>query len=392
MRIGDFCFTPEAGSLVSSDGRRIDLRPQAMDVLRLLAEAEGAVVSKDEILSAVWPDIATGEESLYQCISDIRRALDDAQRTILRTVPRKGYHLALPGARPVPGPRPPTPEPIRFAQSADARLAWTAIGQGTPILKAPSWISNIESEATSLIFGPFYARLAERARIVYFDQRGSSHSSRRVTDWSVDAMVDDMARIADTAGLDRFFLFGPSQGGAFALAFAARFPERVLGIIARGAFATGWKVHGDEVQRRRYEVSKAMISAGWNEPNPEYRRFFTGLLIPDAPPEMAREMDAIQARAVEADVQLANVELQSSLDVHHLLDAVTCPVLLLHSSGDLAVPAERAVELASALPSCELRLLDGNNHIPVPGTAGFEQFMDAIDDFLDRHGSVARIP
>lgn len=367
------------------DGREIELRPQATAVLRLLVEAEGAVVSKDQILSSVWPDVMAGEDSLYQCISEIRRAIDDDRRRVLRTVPRKGYLLSISSAAASIASGPLAREPIRFVQSADVRLAWTAVGHGIPILKAPSWISNIESEVSGLVFGPFYNRLGERARVVHFDQRGSSLSSRTVADWSVDAMVDDMAAVADAAGLDRFFLFGPSQGGAFAIAFAARFPDRVLGIIARGAFATGWLVLGDEVEKRRYEVSKAIITSGWNEPNPEYRRFFTGLLIPDAPPEIAREMDKIQARAVDARSQLANMNLQARLDIRPLLPRITCPVMLLHSAGDLAVSVDRAVEMAAALPSCELRLLDGNNHIPVPGTAGFEQFMDAIDDFLDYH-------
>ena len=96
-------------------------------------------------------------------------------------------------------------------------------------------------------------------------------------------------------------------------------------------------------------------------------------------------MDRTQARAVTAEVQLANVELQSCLDIRNLLDQVKCPVLLMHSSGDLAVPVERSVELASILSDCDLKILEGDNHIPVPGTVGYKQFMDAIDDFLNLH-------
>lgn len=384
MQLGAVSFEAEKGLLLSADGGTVELPPRSLAVLKLLADAGGAVVSKEQILSSVWPDIIAGEDSLYKCISEIRRALEDDRRKILRTVPRRGYRLDTGANAHVQDSIPLVREPIRFVRSSDVNLAWSALGKGTPILKAPSWISNIESEADSLIFGPLYNQIGERARFVYFDQRGSSLSSREVSDWSVDAMVDDMAAVADAAGLERFFLFGPSQGGAFALAFAARYPERVRGIFARGAFAAGWLVADDEAQRRRCEVSKAMIEAGWNDPHPEYRRFFTGLLIPDAPPEMAREMDEIQARAVRADAQLANVDLQASLDIRPLLSEVTCPVMLLHSAGDRAVPVDRAVELASLLANCELRILEGDNHIPVPGTVGFEQFMEAVEEFLER--------
>ena len=382
MQIGQHVFDPDKGVLMTPDGEPISLRPQTSAVLRHLAEAEGGVVSKEDLLARVWPEVIVGEDSLYRCISELRGAIGDERRTVLRTVPRRGYRLTVTGHS---GLGPLSREPIRFTKSGNVQLAWTAVGRGVPILKAPSWISNIESEADSLIFGPFYRRLGARARIVHFDQRGSSRSTRDVNDWSVNAMVADMLAVADAAGLDRFFLFGPSQGGAFALAFAARYPERVRGIIARGTFATGWKLLGDKAQQRRYEMSRTMISEGWNASNPEYRRFFTSLLIPDAPPEIAREMDRTQARAVTAEVQLANVELQSCLDIRDVLDQVKCPVLLMHSSGDLAVPVERAVELASALTNCDLQILEGDNHIPVPGTHGYSQFMDAIDTFLNLH-------
>jgi DNA-binding winged helix-turn-helix (wHTH) protein len=237
MKIGRISFDPEEGRLGAPDGREIELPTQATAVLRVLVEASGRAVPKDQILSRAWPDILVGEDSLYQCICEIRRALDDDRHRILRNVPRKGYLLSIGPATSSIVAGPLAHEPIRFVWSGEVRLAWAAIGRGVPILKAPSWISNIETEASSRIFGPFYGRLGARARIVHFDQRGSSRSSRTVADWSVNAMVDDMVAVADAARLDRFFLFGPSQGGAFAIAFAARYPDRVLGIIARGGQA-----------------------------------------------------------------------------------------------------------------------------------------------------------
>jgi len=70
---------------------QVDLRRKSFDVLRYLVEHAGRVVSKDEVISAVWPDVTVGEESLTQCVSEIRRALDDESQRIIRTVPRRGY-------------------------------------------------------------------------------------------------------------------------------------------------------------------------------------------------------------------------------------------------------------------------------------------------------------
>ena len=84
-------------------GRRIPLRPQAFAVLRYLAEHPGRLVTKDELMAAVWPGIAVTDDSLVQCIGEVRRAIGDEAHAVVRTVPRRGYRLALP-AEPAPVP------------------------------------------------------------------------------------------------------------------------------------------------------------------------------------------------------------------------------------------------------------------------------------------------
>ena len=73
------------------DGIRVDLRSRSFGVLRHLATNAGRVVSKDELLAANWPGVTVTEDSLTQCISEIRRLLGDADRDMIRTVPRRGY-------------------------------------------------------------------------------------------------------------------------------------------------------------------------------------------------------------------------------------------------------------------------------------------------------------
>jgi TolB-like protein/DNA-binding winged helix-turn-helix (wHTH) protein/cytochrome c-type biogenesis protein CcmH/NrfG len=82
-------------TLRDRDGNPIDLRPQAFSVLRYLAENADRLVTKDELIEAVWPGIAVTEDSLFQCIHEIRRALHDEARTILQTAPKRGYRLLL---------------------------------------------------------------------------------------------------------------------------------------------------------------------------------------------------------------------------------------------------------------------------------------------------------
>ena len=72
----------------------VQLRPKSFDVLRYLAEHAGRLVSKDELIHAVWPDLFVTEDSVVQCIGDIRAALRDDAHRIIKTVPRRGYLFA----------------------------------------------------------------------------------------------------------------------------------------------------------------------------------------------------------------------------------------------------------------------------------------------------------
>jgi TolB-like protein/Tfp pilus assembly protein PilF len=82
-----------AGELRSATGEQVDLRPRSLAVLQLLAENAGRLVPKSEIVAEVWRDVVVTDDSLTQCIADIRKAIGDEERRILRTVPRRGYVL-----------------------------------------------------------------------------------------------------------------------------------------------------------------------------------------------------------------------------------------------------------------------------------------------------------
>jgi DNA-binding winged helix-turn-helix (wHTH) protein len=71
-------------------GSDVRLRPKSFDVLRYLVENHGRVVPKDELLNAVWAQTVVTEGSITQCLIDIRRALGDRSRSLIRTVPRRG--------------------------------------------------------------------------------------------------------------------------------------------------------------------------------------------------------------------------------------------------------------------------------------------------------------
>jgi adenylate cyclase len=83
-------------AVLRTDDREIVLRPKTFEVLRCLVENAGRLVGKDELMRAVWPNVIVSDESLMQCVSELRQAIGDSRQTIIKTVPRRGYRFATP--------------------------------------------------------------------------------------------------------------------------------------------------------------------------------------------------------------------------------------------------------------------------------------------------------
>lgn len=108
---GDFILDLEHGFLFRR-GEEVPLRPKSLEVLTYLVERHGRLIDKEELIAAVWRDTAATDNSLAQCLLEIRRALGDESQQFIRTVPRRGYVFNSPVAasvieRPVPAGTPP---------------------------------------------------------------------------------------------------------------------------------------------------------------------------------------------------------------------------------------------------------------------------------------------
>jgi DNA-binding winged helix-turn-helix (wHTH) protein len=96
---GGFTLDLESGFL-SRGGEEIALRPKSFEVLAYLVERHGRLVSREELMQAVWPDVAVGDEAVTKCIADIRRAVEDDAQQLIRTVARRGYMFTAAVATP----------------------------------------------------------------------------------------------------------------------------------------------------------------------------------------------------------------------------------------------------------------------------------------------------
>jgi DNA-binding winged helix-turn-helix (wHTH) protein len=101
LRFDRFALDLARGCLRAGD-QEIDLRPKTFEVLCYLAENAGRLVSKQELFEAVWPDVSVCDDSLVQCIRELRQKLGDEDRRLIKTVSRRGYLLDATVLAPTP--------------------------------------------------------------------------------------------------------------------------------------------------------------------------------------------------------------------------------------------------------------------------------------------------
>ena len=88
-----------AHSSLRAADREIPLRPKSFEVLRCLVENADRLVTKDELIKAIWPNVIVTDDALMHCVSEVRQAIGDSKQTIIATVPRRGYRFTAPVLR-----------------------------------------------------------------------------------------------------------------------------------------------------------------------------------------------------------------------------------------------------------------------------------------------------
>ncbi|GHF65779.1 alpha/beta fold hydrolase [Seohaeicola zhoushanensis] len=275
---------------------------------------------------------------------------------------------------------------VQFCTSADGtHVAWAAIGKGPPVLRAPHWLNHLEYELQSPLFGPFLDRLAADHRLVRFDQRGNGLSDWDVERISIDAMIEDMEAVVAASGLKRFALLGISQGGAFAVKYAQKHPEQVACLILFGGYLRGRLRRNDPEEEKMYHAAQVMIRDGWGSNLPVFRNFFTATFVPDAPREIQSSFDEVQRVSINAGNAERIYEMNSSADTQAEAVALNVPTLVLHISGDQAVPIAEGRRAARTIPGARFVELPGGNHVVVEGQPCFRQFFEAVEPFIRQH-------
>jgi DNA-binding winged helix-turn-helix (wHTH) protein/tetratricopeptide (TPR) repeat protein len=91
LRFAGFELDPQRAELHGPDGETIRLRPKSFDMLQLFVANAQRVLSKQDLIEAIWPNVHVGEDGLFQCIREIRAALGDDRRQLIKLVSGRGY-------------------------------------------------------------------------------------------------------------------------------------------------------------------------------------------------------------------------------------------------------------------------------------------------------------
>jgi Tol biopolymer transport system component/DNA-binding winged helix-turn-helix (wHTH) protein len=127
FRIGDWTVDPETNALIREDVER-HVEPKVMRVLLTLAQRQNHVFSKEELISAVWPDTFVSDDALTRCVSILRRITEDDPHSprFIQTVPKRGYRLiASVSDLPIPNKLHDTvPHPAELTPETPSSIPW----------------------------------------------------------------------------------------------------------------------------------------------------------------------------------------------------------------------------------------------------------------------------
>lgn len=274
---------------------------------------------------------------------------------------------------------------IRFCTASDGvRLAYARLGAGPPLLKVGSWLTHLEYDAASAVWVPWLAELARHHTLLRYDARGCGLSDRDVSEYAIEAWVRDLEAVADAAGLARFVLLGMSQGGAIAIEYAVRHPERVEKLVLYGAYARGVLKRGDAAhQREELEATTRLIELGWGRENPAFRQMFTSQFLPDGTPQEIDSFNHLQKVSTSPASAGAMVRGYASIDVQAAARRVRCPTLVVHAHGDARVPFEEGRLVASLIPGARFVPLRSRNHVLLVHEPAWQVLVAELRAFLD---------
>jgi pimeloyl-ACP methyl ester carboxylesterase/DNA-binding CsgD family transcriptional regulator len=250
---------------------------------------------------------------------------------------------------------------IRFLQFGGRRVAYAVTGDG-PVLVAPAWwISHLELDWRDQAFRELWESVGDGYTFVRYDRLGVGMSDRDVSDkdLSLDGDIALLSAVIDELAANKVTLVGGSSGGCAAIAFAARFPDRVDRLLLYGAYADGPAITSPAVR----EAIVGTVRSHWGLGS----RLLADIFLGDANSVEQERLARYQRDAASPETAAVLLELIYRNDVQSELRHVRAPTVVVHRRDDRAIPYRLGREIAAGIPAATLIPLAGNAHFPWAG-------------------------
>jgi pimeloyl-ACP methyl ester carboxylesterase/DNA-binding CsgD family transcriptional regulator len=275
---------------------------------------------------------------------------------------------------------------IRFCTATDGtKLAVGTYGIGPPLVRAGTWLTHVEYDATSSQSAHWCEELARRHRYVVYDSRGCGLSDREVSELSLDVFVSDLEAVVDGLGLERFPLFGMSMGAPVAVAYAVKHPERVSRLVLHGGFYRSY-ISSNHPDPRVLEEADILVKSarlGWGTGSPALRQVFAAKFMGESTEAQRQAFDERQRVTSTAEMAERYLRAMFALDVKDLAPHVTCPTIAFHSRDDQLIFFDQGRKLAALIPGARFVPLDSKNHVPFREEPAWQTVVAGLRPFLD---------
>jgi class 3 adenylate cyclase len=269
----------------------------------------------------------------------------------------------------------------RYARSGDVMIAYQVLGGGPfDVVFVPGTVSHVELYWEVPGVAALLRGVAEHARVIFFDKRGTGMSDRVAGVPTLEERSDDIRAVMDAAGSERAALFGVSEGVAMSVVFAASHPERVPALVLYGGFARVlWApdyLFGDTEREMRKVIEEELeefVTPGALEAG--MRSGF-----PSADEDEVRAWARVVRYGASPGSFEALERMNMAIDVRGVLPLVSAPTLVVHQRADPWWTAEHGRYLALHIPAAAYVELDGDEHIPTAAMA--PQLLAQVMPFL----------
>lgn len=250
---------------------------------------------------------------------------------------------------------------IRFCTAGGHAVAYELTGEGPPLVAPAWWVSHLELDWLDDGFRRFWESVGAGHTLLRYDRPGVGMSDRDV-DPAALTLEDEVAVLAavlDALGLEQVALLGGSSGGCAAIAFAARYPERVTRLVLYGAYAHGPSIAPPAVRQAVIDTVRAHWGLG--------SRVLADIFLGESGHRAQERFARFQREATSAETAAALLELVYRNDVRAALGRVRAPTRVVHRREDRAIPYALGRELAAGIPGAALSTVEGRAHFPWVG-------------------------